>query len=72
VRSALSGLKVQDHIAEMVIGHGRKGLQRVYDQHRYINEMREALDLWAARLRSIVKPSTPSAANLIKLAVARA
>jgi hypothetical protein len=40
----------------MVIGHGRQGLQRVYDQHRYVDEMREALTLWAARLRSIVEP----------------
>ena len=30
-------------VAEMVIGHGRKGLQRVYDQHRYVEEMREAI-----------------------------
>jgi integrase len=35
MRSHLSALRIPDHIAEMVIGHGRKGLQRVYDQHRY-------------------------------------
>jgi hypothetical protein len=49
-------LRVPDMVAEMVIGHGRKGLQRVYDQHRYVDEMREALELWAARLRDIVTP----------------
>jgi hypothetical protein len=69
VRSALSALKVQDHVAEMVIGHGRKGLQRVYDQHRYIKEMREALDLWAIRLCLIVEPPPP--ANVIELATMR-
>jgi integrase len=56
LRTHLSALRVPDHIAEMVIGHGRKGLQRVYDQHRYLDEMREALTLWDARLRSIVEP----------------
>ena len=56
VRSHLAALKIPDHIAEMVLGHGRKGLQRVYDQHRYEAEMREALTLWASRLRSIVEP----------------
>jgi integrase len=71
VRSGMSALKVQDHIAEMVIGHGRKGLQRVYDQHRYIAEMREALDLWSAHLRSIVQPA-PATSNLIELSAARA
>jgi hypothetical protein len=57
LRTHLAALRIPDHVAEMVIGHGRKGLQRVYDQHRYINEMREALTLWAGRLRSIVDPA---------------
>ena len=43
VRTSLSALDVPDHIAEMVLGHGRKGLQRVYDQHRYEPQIREAL-----------------------------
>ena len=40
VRTRLAGLQVSDVIAEMVIGHGKKGLQRVYDQHSYEPEMR--------------------------------
>src|SRR5690606_38630849 len=56
MRTRLSSLRVSDEVAEMVIGHGRKGLQRVYDQHAYEAEMREALTLWAGRLRSIVEP----------------
>jgi integrase len=56
VRTRLASLRVPDMVAEMVIGHGRKGLQRVYDQHHYVDEMREALELWAARLRDIVSP----------------
>src|SRR5262249_47788650 len=40
VRSHLSALRIPDHVAEMVLGHGRKGLQRVYDQHRYQDELR--------------------------------
>jgi integrase len=56
LRTHLSALRIPDHIAEIVIGHGRQGLQRVYDQHRYLDEMREALTLWGARLRSIVEP----------------
>lgn len=57
VRTRLAGLRVADIVAEMVIGHGRRGLQRVYDQHKYVDEMREALELWAGRLRSIVTPA---------------
>ena len=40
----------------MVIGHGKKGLQRIYDQHKYETETRETLTLWANRLHSIVEP----------------
>jgi integrase len=69
VRTHLAALRVLDHIAEMVIGHGRQGLQRVYDQHRYVEEMREALTMWAARLRSIVEPPP---ANVLDFAKARA
>jgi integrase len=68
VRTRLSALRIPDTVAEMVIGHGRKGLQRVYDQHKFIDEMREALTAWAARLRDIVEPPP---ANVVKLAKAR-
>jgi integrase len=53
-RTRLSGLGVPDHIAELTIGHSRKGLARVYDLHRYEAEMRHALEAWAARLAAIV------------------
>jgi integrase len=56
VRTHLAALRVPDHIAEMCLGHGKKGLQRVYDQHQYEAEMREALERWSARLRAIVSP----------------
>ena len=64
VRTRLASLRVSDLVAEMVIGHGRRGIQRVYDQHTYEPEMREALELWAARLRDIV---TPPPENVVRL-----
>ena len=69
VRTRLASLRVSDLVAEMVIGHGRKGIQRVYDQHTYEPEMREALELWAARLRDIV---TPPPENVVRLRKGRA
>jgi integrase len=59
VRTGLSALDVPDHVSEMCLGHGRKGLQRVYDQHRYLDQQREAFERWAAKVRTIVAP-TPS------------
>ena len=57
VRTNLSALDVPDHVAEMVIGHGRRGLQRVYDQFRYEVQIRAALEKWAERLQAIVSPT---------------
>jgi integrase len=59
VRSHLSALDIPDHVAEMVLGHGRRGLQRVYDQHKYEPQLRAALERWATRLHEIVTPPTP-------------
>jgi integrase len=67
VRTRLSGLQIPtrdgkstvpipDHVAEMVIGHGRKGLQRVYDQEKYEFEIRAALEVWQAKLGAIISP----------------
>ena len=66
VRTRLASLRVPDMVAEMVIGHGRKGLQRVYDQHGYEAEMREALELWAGRLRDIVSPAPENVVELLE------
>jgi integrase len=70
MRTHLSALpSVPDMIRELVIGHARPGLHQVYDQHRYLDEKRDALDQWAARLRSIVEPLP---ANVVRLEAARA
>jgi integrase len=56
VRTRLSALRVPEQTAELVIGHAKKGMTRVYDQHAYIDEMREALEAWNAKLESIIQP----------------
>ena len=74
VRTNLSALRVDDHVAEMVLGHGRRGLARVYDQHRYQPEVRDALERWAARLREIVAPAPttpPTPAKVVDLGARR-
>jgi hypothetical protein len=65
VRTRLASLEVNDSVAEAVIGHGRRGLQRVYDQHSYEPQMRRALEAWAAELRRIVSP--PTTDNVVPL-----
>jgi hypothetical protein len=56
VRSHLSRLKVAEEVREAVLAHVRPGIKGVYDLHDYLDEKREALLLWAARLKTIVEP----------------
>jgi integrase len=57
MRTHLSGLPVPDLVAELVIAHAKPGLHKVYDQHAYRDEKRRALELWSAKLVSIVEPN---------------
>jgi integrase len=56
VRTRLSGIpNVSDLVRELVIGHTRPGMHKVYDLHAYEDEKRYALDEWYRRLRQIVE-----------------
>jgi integrase len=67
VRSRLSALRVEDRVAELVIGHQRKGIVAIYDQFQFEGEKREALTKWAALLRSIVRPAPEDKRKVVKL-----
>ena len=70
VRTGLSAVtNISDLVRELVIGHTKPGLHKVYDQYAYLDEKRFALDAWAARLRSIIEPPP---ANVVELAHVRA
>ncbi len=64
VRTHLSALRIGEEVREAVLAHVRPGIKGVYDQHQYLDEKREALTLWNARLRSIVEPPP---ANVVPL-----
>jgi integrase len=69
VRTGLSAIpNISDLVRELVIGHTKPGLHKVYDQYAYLDEKRFALDVWAARLRSIVNPK---AGNVVELRAAQ-
>ena len=66
VRSGLSRLKVPEEVREAVLAHVRPGIKGVYDQHDYLDEKRDALMQWNARLRTIVAPA-PVVDNVVAL-----
>lgn len=56
VRSHLSRLKISEEAREALLAHRRLGIKQTYDRYEYLDEKREALVLWAQRLKSIVAP----------------
>jgi len=53
-RSGLAKLGVREEVAELLLNHARRGLARVYNQHEYLEEMREAMGKWADYVAFIV------------------
>ncbi|AJR07558.1 site-specific integrase [Photobacterium gaetbulicola] len=53
VRTGLARLKVREEVAEAVIGHTKQGIAGTYNLHRYEDECREALQLWADHMDMI-------------------
>jgi integrase len=66
VRTHLSALPVTDLVRELILAHAQSRLHKTYDQYAYLDERRRCLELWNARLRSIVEP-TP--VNMVSLRV---
>jgi len=70
MRTELSALPVQDLVRELVIAHTKPGLHKVYDQFAYLDEKRQALELWEKRLAGIL--TTKPAVDVTDLTKARA
>jgi integrase len=62
VRSGMSALRVPREVAEAVLAHAAPGIIGVYDTHEYEDEKREALELWAGRVKAIANPERATAA----------
>ena len=57
VRTKLSALRIPEEVREAVLAHARPGVKGRYDFHQYLDEKRDALTQWAAKLWDIVEPS---------------
>jgi integrase len=67
-RSAATGmaaLGVERFVISRVLNHTDSGITSVYDRHRYTEQKRHALDLWAAHLQRLTGPQPPS--NVVPL-----
>ena len=75
MRTGLSACRVRPDIAELTIGHTKRGIVAVYDQHGFDDERQAAWVAWEARLLAIVNgrdPDTLQADNVVHINEARA
>ena len=54
MRTGLSMLKIQPHIAERCLNHSLGKIQDTYDTHDYLDERREALEKWSQHVQVII------------------
>ena len=58
----LGRLGIAPHVKERVLNHAIGGVEGVYDVYSYLDEKREALDVWAAEIQKIVKAAAKASA----------
>lgn len=63
MRTGLSAARIRPDIAELVIGHGKRGVVAIYDQYGFDAERRHAAEAWERRLLEIVAGRDPDAAD---------
>jgi integrase len=64
-RTLLSRCGVRPDIAERILGHSVGGhLGAVYDQHRYVEEMREGVEALAQMVERVVRPPKAKVADM--------
>jgi integrase len=63
-RSLWSSLPIEEIVRELMLGHGKRGLARVYNQWEYIEEKREGFQLWQRKLHSILN-TPPTGDNVV-------
>jgi integrase len=54
LRSGLAEIGIREEVAERVLNHARRGLDRVYNRATLAEEMRAALNAWADRVAFLV------------------
>lgn len=63
-RTGLGKLGVAPHVAELAIGHVKRGIEAVYDRHRYQREIKSALAIWADHVAAVVEVRTSNIVTL--------
>jgi len=61
-RTGLARLGCPDSVAELAIGHKKRGVLAIYNRYRYEDELREWFDKWGAEVAAVNPPALSVAA----------
>jgi integrase len=64
VRTGMGKLGIAPHIAERVINHAKGGIEAIYDRHRYEDEIKSALAIWAEHVLATVEKRRSNVTSL--------
>jgi integrase len=62
-RTTMARLGVPDTVAELVLNHKLRGMVAVYNKYGYLDEKRQALELWASHVESVLAAHERQAAR---------
>lgn len=49
-------LRVPRHIRKLLLDHADNDVTSIYDRYEYLDERRDALELWAGKIERLVAP----------------
>jgi integrase len=69
VATGLSGLRIPRIVIQQVLAHLEQSATAIYDRHRYIDEMRDALNQWYGKLQKQLYKTTVKSIDTINASV---
>ena len=63
----MASLGVPRLVISKILNHSESGITKLYDRHRYDDEKREALELWAGHLETILSIDRSADATVIQM-----
>jgi len=70
MRTGLSACKVRPDIAELTIGHTKRGIVVVFDQHGFEAERQDALEAWDRSVGDIITGEDTDTASVVSMSEA--
>jgi integrase len=64
----LTGLGINEEVVEMLLGHKIKGVRGIYMKHKFLEERRNALRVWEAKIAAPTATQSVSETNVVNQA----